>query len=189
MGAAGLHFFFGMQGSPTQRDGQRKAICRKRPPPPAEMCCIPVTGLSLGYGGAGAPFGDDMVLQHGRPAAIFGLAKAGADTPQTKPARHRDTLGWLCPRVEFRGWCMTACGVALAGAAVTVSYNGNSYHTTANPDPWDVPAAPLSANAWRVELPPQPPGPAAGTISAPFARARPAAIHPACTPHYLPAVR
>ena len=50
---------------------------------PPEMCCIPVSGLLLGHGGAGLPFGNDMVLQHGRPVGIFGLARAGVTVTVT----------------------------------------------------------------------------------------------------------
>ena len=73
----GFEVFFGMEGSYSQTDGQRRAICKQRAPLPADMCCTPNTALALGHG-ATLPFGNDMVLQHGRPAAIFGLAKAGA---------------------------------------------------------------------------------------------------------------
>jgi hypothetical protein len=127
-GSEDVEVFFGLQGSPNQADGVRKAICRRRAPIPKEMCCLPVTSLSLGHGGSGGlPFGNDMVLQHGQPAAIFGLAKAGA--------------------------------------TITVSYNGHSVTARANLDPWDIPHSPLAANSWRVELPPQNPGPAVGNIT------------------------
>ena len=76
----GVEIFFGMQGSSyDQSDGQRRAICRRRPPLPAAMCCTPNTELQLGHGATGNPFSDDMVLQHApQKAAIFGLARAGA---------------------------------------------------------------------------------------------------------------
>jgi hypothetical protein len=123
----GYSVFFGMQGSPTQTDGQRRVICKRRAPLAKDMCCAPNTELRLGHGDE-LPFGDDMVLQHGRPAAIFGLAKAGS--------------------------------------TVTVVYDGKSYTAKANPDPfapgW---GAPLASNSWRVELDPQPAGPAKGNIT------------------------
>jgi hypothetical protein len=123
----GFEIFFGMQGSYSQTDGQRRAICKRRAPLPAAFCCTPNTGLTLGHGSI-LPFGDDMVLQHGRPAAIFGLAKAGA--------------------------------------TVVVEFDGKTYSTTANPDPfaagWNTP---LASNSWRVELDSQPPGPAKGNIT------------------------
>lgn len=123
----GFEVFFGMQGSFSQTDGQRRVICKRRPPLPTEFCCTPNTALTLGHGSM-LPFGNDMVLQHGRSAAIFGLAKAGA--------------------------------------TVVVTYDGKDYTTTANPDPfspdWN---SPLASNSWRVELDPQPPGPAKGNIT------------------------
>ena len=56
-------------------------------------------------------------------------------------------------------------GLAKAGAAVTVHYDNHAYTAVANPDPWNVPLAPLSANSWRVELPAQPPGATVGNIT------------------------
>ena len=124
----GFQVFFGMQGSYSQTDGQRRVICKRRSPLPAGFCCTPNTVLTLGHGST-LPFGNGMVLQHGRPAAIFGLAKAGA--------------------------------------TVVVAYGNKSYSTTANPDPfasgW---STPLASNSWRIELDPQPPGPATGNITA-----------------------
>eukprot|EP00663_Eupelagonemidae_sp_cell21sb_P000052 gene52-4966_t len=65
------------------------------------MCCETVTHLSLGHGGTGLPFGDDMVLQHGRPAAIFGVAKAGAKVTVTYAGvSYTDTANpdpWMIP--------------------------------------------------------------------------------------------
>ena len=51
------------------------------------------------------PFGNDMVLQHGRPAAIFGLAKAGATVSVTYAGKTYTTIanpdpfavGWNSP--------------------------------------------------------------------------------------------
>jgi len=123
----GVEVFFGMQGAFDQRDGQRKAICQRRPA--SARCCTPNTALELGHGAMGNPFSSGMVLQHApQKAAIFGLAKAGT--------------------------------------TVAVHYAGKAYAAKANPDPF-APGwiAPLASNSWRVELDPQPAGPAKGNIS------------------------